>query len=61
MFTWSWAALTWDGSWPSAMLHNSDKEKSLGSSAETKQRTKFEREEEAGGDEKGEERGRAAP
>lgn len=26
-FTWSWAALTWDGSWRSAVLHSSDKEK----------------------------------
>ena len=39
--------MTWDGSWPSAVLHNSNKEKILGSSAETKLRTKFESEEEA--------------
>lgn len=43
----SWAAPTWPCSWPSAVLHNSDKEKNPGSSAEMKQRTKFESEEEA--------------
>lgn len=41
--------MTWDGSQPSAVLHNSNKEKNLGSSAEMKQRTEFGSEEEAKG------------